>query len=71
MSDEWVRTVRTAIQILVSVGALAPMLVPALGLDQTVGVGAAVIAVGAAVTRVSAIPQVADLLNRYFKVPKP
>lgn len=71
MRTEWVRTVRTAIQILVSVGALAPILVPALGLDQTVGVGAAVIAVGAAVTRVSQIPQVAELLNKYFKIPLP
>jgi hypothetical protein len=70
VKSEWAETVRTAIQILVSVGALAPVLVPALGLSTTAGVGAAVITVGAAVTRVSAIPAIADLLNRYFKVPK-
>ena len=71
MRDEWVRTVRTAIQILVSVGALAPVLVPALGLSTTVGVGAAVIGVAAIVTRVTSTPEIAELLNKYFKIPKP
>lgn len=71
MRDEWVRTVRTVIQILVSVGALAPILVPALGLSTTAGVGAAVIGVAAIVTRVSQIPQVAEILSKYLKIPKP
>ena len=71
MRDEWVRTVRTVIQTLVSVGALAPILIPALGLSTTAGVGAAVIGVAAIVTRVTTIPQVAELLNKYFKIPKP
>ena len=71
MRDEWKRTLRTAIQVAISVSACAPALVPALGLSATAGVGATVLALAAVVTRVMQVPQVASLLNKYFKVPMP
>ncbi len=71
MRDEWVRTVRTSIQVLVTVSATVPLIVPAVGLSTTVGVGAAAVAVAAAITRVMQIPAIAELLNKYLRIPKP
>lgn len=71
MRDEWIRTVRTAIQVVVTVAAVVPMIVPAVGLSATVGVGAAAVAVAAAITRVMQIPAAAALLNKYLKIPMP
>lgn len=64
MSDSWVRTLRTAIQVLVALLAAAPVMVPALGLSATAGVGATILAVSALSARLMAVPQVADLLSR-------
>lgn len=58
-------------QTVIAVSASAVVLVPALGLSATSGVGAIVIAVAATVTRLMQIPQVAELLNKYFRVPMP
>jgi len=69
--DEWKRTIRTAIQIVIGVASATPLLIPALGLSATVGVGASIVAVAATVTRLSQMPQIAELLNKYFKVPMP
>lgn len=71
MRDEWKRTLRTVVQVAISVSACAPLLVPALGLSVTAGVGATVLALAAAVTRLMQIPAVAIPLNKYFKVPMP
>lgn len=71
MRVEWKRTLRTVVQIAVAVCASAPLILPALGLSATAGVGASVIAVSAAVTRVMSIPAVAELLNKYLKIPMP
>lgn len=71
MKSEWIRVVRTALQVAVSVAPTVPVLIPAIGLSATAGVGAAMIAIAAVVTRVMSIPTVAELLNRYLKVPMP
>lgn len=71
MRDEWKRTLRTAIQVAIATAPLAPVLVPTLGLSAAAGLGAALIAIAAAVTRISTVPQIAELLNKYLKVPKP
>lgn len=71
MRDEWKRTLRTAIQVAIATAPLVPVLVPTLGLSATVGLGASLIAIAAAVTRISTIPEIAELLNKYFKVPMP
>jgi hypothetical protein len=69
--DEWVRTVRTAVQVTVSLALAAPVLVPALGLSMTTGVGVTLLAIASTVTRLSQVPQVALLLNKYLKIPLP
>ena len=71
MKPEWQKTIRTAVQITLSVSALIPILVPALGLSVTAGVGAGLVAVAATVTRIMQIPAVATLLNKYLKIPMP
>lgn len=71
MKDEWIRTTRTAIQCAIAIAALVPVLVPALGISATAGVGATIVAIAAAVTRISAMPSVALLLNRYLRIPMP
>lgn len=71
MRDEWKRTIRTVVQIAIGVASVTPLLIPALGLSATVGVGAGIAAVAATVTRLSQIPQVAELLNKYLRIPKP
>lgn len=71
MRDEWIRVVRTVLQVAISVAPMVPVLIPAIGLSATAGAGAAMIAIAAAVTRVMSIPTVAELLNKYLKVPMP
>lgn len=71
MRDEWIRVVRTALQVAISVAPMVPVLIPAIGLSATAGVGSAMIAIAAAVTRIMSIPTMADLLNKYLKIPKP
>jgi len=65
--DEWVRTFRTAIGVTISAAAVIPLMVPALGLDTTVGVGAALVGAAAAVTRVMAIPGISERINRWLR----
>lgn len=71
MRDEWVRTVRTVIQVTVSLALVAPVLIPALGLSAATGIGATILGVALAVTRLTQVPAVAALLNKYLKVPLP
>jgi len=71
MRDEWVRTVRTVMQVTVSLALAAPVLIPALGLTTATGVGATLLAIAATVTRLTQVPAIADLLNKYLKIPKP
>ena len=62
--NKWVKPLRTAIQVLIALTSAAPILVPALGLSATVGVGAVVLTVSAAVSRAMQIPTVEALLQR-------
>lgn len=67
MKDSWVRTLRTAFQVAVASAAIIPVLVPALGLSATVGVGAALVGAAAIVTRIMAIPVISDQINRLLR----
>lgn len=70
MKDSTIRTVRTAVQTLLAVAAGAPILLSSLGVETTVGYGAAMVTVAAAITRLHAVPVVNELLNKYLKIPK-
>lgn len=67
MRDEWVRTLRTALQVTVSAAVIIPVAVPALGLSASVGVGAALVAAAAIVTRLMAIPVISDWVNKLLR----
>lgn len=67
MRDEWVRTARTVIGVTISVAAVIPLAVPALGLSSTVGAGAVLIGVAAAATRLMAIPAISEPINRWLR----
>ena len=72
MNPKWVKVIRTSIQCLIGLMSVLPWAIPALGLSATVGVGAAVLAVSASLTRVMQIPQVEQLLsslNLHTQVP--
>jgi hypothetical protein len=60
---KWKRPLRTAIQVLIALTSAAPILVPALGLNATVGAGAIVLTVSAAVSRLMQMPAVESLLE--------
>jgi hypothetical protein len=59
------------VQTLIAAAAAVPVILPAVGVSTTMGFGALVVAVAAGVTRLMQVPQVAELLNKYFKVPMP
>ncbi len=63
MTSPWVRTFRTSLQALCGLLPVVPVLIGALGVSTTVGVGAAVIAVAAVLTRVMAIPEIDAWVN--------
>lgn len=67
MRDEWVRTLRTAVQVLVASAAVVPVLVPALGLSASIGLGAALVGAAAVVTRLMAIPVISNWVNKLLK----
>lgn len=59
----WVRTFRTALQALAGFLPVVPLLVGAVGISSTVGVGAVIIGVAAAATRIMMIPEVDAWIN--------
>lgn len=61
--SKWVRPARTAIQVLIALIPVVPVLVPALGLDATVGVGAALVTAASLASRAMQIPAVETLLE--------
>lgn len=67
MRDEWVRTLRTAVQVAVTAAVAIPVVVPAIGLSASVGLGAALIGGAAVVTRLMAIPVISDWVNKLLK----
>ena len=69
MKNEWVRTARTAAQVLLALIPVAPFLVNGIGVGKTSAIGAGVIAVASIVARIMAVPQVDELVNRLLKSP--
>lgn len=63
--EKWRKPARTAIQSLIALISVAPILVPALGLSATTGVGVAVLTVSATLARVMQNPQVESLLRKW------
>jgi hypothetical protein len=61
--NKWRKPARTAIQVLIALTSAAPILVPALGLNATVGTGALVLTVSAAASRLMQVPAVETLLR--------
>jgi hypothetical protein len=70
MKESTARTVRTSVQTLIAVAAAMPVTLPALGIQTSVGFGAALVTIAAAITRLHQIPAVNELLNKYLKIPK-
>lgn len=60
----WVKPTRTAIQVLIALIPVVPILVPALGLSATAGVGAGLVTAAAFLSRLMQIPRVEEILNR-------
>lgn len=63
--EKWRKPARTAIQVLIALISVAPILEPALGPYATTGVGAAVLTVSATLSRVMQNPRVETLLKRF------
>lgn len=61
--SKWVRPARTAIQVLIALIPVVPVLVPALGLDATVGVGAALVTAASLASRAMQIPALERVLK--------
>lgn len=61
----WRASARTVVQGIVAFAALLPLILSASGVP-VVGWVAAVVAVAGAITRVMALPQVEDFLERYL-----
>lgn len=64
LNDEKRRTIRTVFQSAVSLLAAAPLLVDASGIPETTAGVGVLLAVAAGVTRVMALPQVNDFIER-------
>jgi hypothetical protein len=59
----WVRPTRTALQVLIALIPVVPLLVPALGLSATAGLGASLVTVASLASRVMMIPAVEQVLK--------
>lgn len=63
MRDEWIRTLRTVVQVIAGLAVVTPLLLGAVGVSTTIGVGAAVVTVAATITRIMQIPEIDDWVN--------
>lgn len=63
MRDEWIRTLRTVVQVIAGLAVVTPLLLGAVGVSTTIGVGAAVVTVAATITRIMQIPEIDDWIN--------
>jgi len=61
--SKWVRPARTAIQVLLALIPVVPVLVPVLGLSATAGLGASLVTVASLLSRLMQNPAVEDLLK--------
>lgn len=62
----WRTTVRTVFAFIVALAAMLPGLVNAAGLDETAPWVAGLLAVGSAITRIMALPEVEVFLRRFL-----
>jgi hypothetical protein len=62
--SKWVKPIRTAIQLLIVLIPAVPVLVPALGLSATVGLGAALVTGASALSRLMQLPAVEAILSK-------
>lgn len=61
--SKWIKPARTAIQSLIALIPVVPVLVPALGLSATVGVGASLVTVASIASRVMQVTAVENFLS--------
>lgn len=61
--SQWVKPARTAIQVVIALIPVVPLLVPAIGLSATVGTGAALVTVASLLSRAMQNPSVEKLLS--------
>lgn len=64
MNDATRRTIRTTVQMILSLAAITPLVLSELDLEDT-ATGAAVITITAGITRVMQLPRVEEFLERY------
>lgn len=62
--QKWVRPARTALQVLIALIPVVPLLVPVLGLSATAGVGAALVTAASLASRVMQIPTVETAMEK-------
>lgn len=62
--NKWLKPVRTIVQTIVGLIPVAPLLVDAVGLSATAGIGASVVAVAASLSRLMQIEAVEKLLAK-------
>ncbi len=62
--QKWVRPARTALQVLIALIPVVPLLVPVLGLNATAGVGAALVTAASLASRVMQIPTVEMVMEK-------
>lgn len=70
MKPETAKTIRTTVQVVLSVAAAMPILLAAVPVGTASGIGAVLIAVAAIITRIHQIPEVSAALSKYLKVPR-
>lgn len=63
MKPEWVKTVRTTLQVVAGIAVVVPFLLGAVGVSTTVGIGATVVAVAAVITRIMQIQEIDAWVN--------
>ena len=63
-----VRTIRTGLQALLGFLPVVPLLVGAVGMNTTVGVGATIVVVAAVVTRIMTIPEIDQWINGKMRI---
>jgi len=60
----WVKPVRTVVQTVIGLVPVAPLLVDAVGLSATAGIGASVVAVAASLSRLMQVEAIERLLSK-------
>jgi predicted ribonuclease YlaK len=60
----WVKPVRTVVQTVIGLIPVAPLLVDAVGLSATAGIGASVVAVAASLSRLMQVEAIEKLLSK-------